>query len=573
MRTRPERPSPACLKKLPLLPSGVPLFSVLACTLWAQPVMAMEIGYNPDWMIRWDNTFRHIVGVRTQGVDDDIAYDPRFDESDYKFSDSGDIVTNRSSLLSELDISYKGKFGARVSGSVWKDFAYDDKVETAPEFAALGSSYDNDRYSHYTERFYVEGAELLDAFAFANIPIGDRTLSLKVGQQTQYWGISLFQGFHSISYSQSPLNLGKSLATPGSDLSELFLPREQVYMQIPLTRDLTLAAQYFYGWDSNRFPEGGTYLGFIDFMFKGPDQWPLVAPGTPGFPNGYAARRSPSYEPDNNNNNHGVSLRWSPDFLAGTVGAYYRRMDETQPWAPIAVLDPVFMVPASYHSSYNQGVDLVGLSIDKQIGDLSVGAEMSYRHNTALNSSAIATPGTDGSMGATGDSFHMVVNALAGLEPTAFYDTGSASVEVAWGRLLDVNDNEHLYRGEGYDGCPVGDDKWDGCSTRDVINVAARFEPQWLQAAPGLDLSAPVSATWGAYGTGATLSGGFQGSVVYSAGISATLYRNYTFSLSYAGYQYRQKDIDATPGYTSKGNGYYFLNDRDWVSLSFEASF
>ena len=563
MRIRPLRPSLAPALGLPL---------VITSALLSQPATAMEIGYNPDWMIRWDNTFRHIVGVRTQGIDDDIAYDPRFDESNYKFSDSGDIVTNRSSLLSEFDISYKGKFGARVSGSVWKDFAYDDKVETAPEFAALGSSYDNDRYSHYTERYYVEGAELLDAFVFANIPLGDRFLSLKVGQQTQYWGTSLFQGFHSISYSQSPINLGKSLATPGSDLSELFLPREQVYMQIPLTRELTLAAQYFYGWESNRFPEGGTYLGFIDFMFNGPDKWPLIAPGTPGFPDGYAARRAQNFEPDNNNNNHGVSLRWTPDALAGTVGAYYRRMDETQPWAPIAVFNTMGL-PESYHQSYNQGVDLFGLSIDKQIGDLSVGAEMSYRHNTALNSTAVAAPGTDGSEGAIGDSFHMVINALAGLEPTAFYDTGSAALEVAWGRLMDVNENEHLYKGEGYDGCPVGDDKWDGCATRDVINVAGRFEPEWLQAAPGLDLSLPMSVTWGAYGTGATLSGGFQGSVVYSAGVSATLYRNYSLTLSYAGYDYRQKDIDATPGYSSKGNGYYFLNDKDWVSLAFEASF
>ncbi|MCK0154360.1 DUF1302 domain-containing protein [Alcanivorax sp. S6407] len=561
MKIKPTNASLAPLYGLPL---------VITSALLSQPVSAVEIGYNPDWMIRWDNTLRHIVGVRTQGVDDDIAYDPRFDESEYKFGDSGDIVTNRSSLLSEFDLSYKGHFGARVSGSVWKDFAYDDKVEASPELAALGfgTSYDNDRYSHYTERFYVEGAELLDAFAFANIPLGDRTLSLKVGQQTQYWGISLFQGFHSISYSQSPLNLGKSLATPGSDLSELFLPREQVYMQIPLTQDLTLAAQYFYGWDSNRFPEGGTYLGFIDFMFNGPDQFELA----PGF----AVRRGRNFEPENNNNNHGVSLRWTPDFLAGTVGAYYRRMDETQPWAPIITLNPLALpalVPVSYHQAYNEGVDLAGLSIDKQIGDLSVGAEVSYRHNTALNSAGFAIPGTDGSEGAMGDSFHMVINALAGLEPTFLYDTGSAALEVAWGRLMDVTENEELYRGEGYGGCPEGDDKWDGCSTRDVINVSGKFEPQWLQAAPGLDLSMPISATWGAYGTGATLSGGFQGSVVYSAGVSATLYRNYSFTLSYAGYEYRQKEADATPGYTSKGNGYYFLNDRDWVSLAFEASF
>lgn len=65
-------------------------------------VMAAPIELaNPDFHLRWDNTLRYNLGMRTEGQDRRIMNNPNYDESDGKF-DKGDIVTNRISLNSIL---------------------------------------------------------------------------------------------------------------------------------------------------------------------------------------------------------------------------------------------------------------------------------------------------------------------------------------------------------------------------------------------------------------------------------------------------------------------------------------
>lgn len=552
---------------------------VMPVTLAIGNAQAVELDFGPDWLVKWDNTLAYTLGARVKDADRRISTNVNFDESDNRFPDSGDIVTNRVSLLTEFDAVFQDNYGIRLSGSGWRDFAYDGRTRSAPgdfvpglPYSAL-TSYDDNRHSSYTSKYYEEGTELLDAFVFGSFDVADRRVSAKLGRQTQYWGNSIFQGFHSISYSQSALDLGKALANPGARLNELFLPREQLFVQAPLTDDLSIAAQYFFGWDPNRLPEGGTYLGFVDFLFSGPDRAFLgqFDPNT-GAP--LLVRNGKSVEPDNQNDNFGLALRWSPEFLRGTLGVYYRHFDETHPWAPLIGVDPATGA-VDYHLAYAQGVDLLGLSLDKQIGDYSVGFELSYRHNTALMSSAGPLP-TDlaGREGARGDTVHALVNVVAGLEPTPFYHTGVAVAELAWGHLLKVTDNEELYNGENTANC---DNKWDGCSTRDVVNLSFQFEPQWLQPIAGVDLSLPISGTYGVYGNGATLSSGYQGSLNYSVGLTADVYRRYKVKLAYTGYYYRPGSQSSYfPGgdeHYDSGNGYYWLNDRDRVSLTFQTTF
>src|SRR5690606_41548691 len=58
-------------------------------------VSAMQIDLgNPDIRLRWDNTVRYNLGIRTDNPSSDILNNPNFDESSGKF-DRGDIVTNR----------------------------------------------------------------------------------------------------------------------------------------------------------------------------------------------------------------------------------------------------------------------------------------------------------------------------------------------------------------------------------------------------------------------------------------------------------------------------------------------
>src|SRR3546814_19746515 len=68
---------------------------------------------NPNLSLRWDNTLRYNLGMRVDKRNDKIANSATTDEGTYSF-DSGDIVTNRVDLLSDLEVLYRSDFGLHV---------------------------------------------------------------------------------------------------------------------------------------------------------------------------------------------------------------------------------------------------------------------------------------------------------------------------------------------------------------------------------------------------------------------------------------------------------------------------
>lgn len=526
---------------------GLPLIGLLSLSAFTGSVQGFQLHSSPDWNIHWDNTVQYNFGMRVKDASDRILNNPAFHESNKKFSEKGDVVTNRFSILSEMDIIYKRDYGMRVSASAWRDFAYDKDVDFDPTIMPNGSSYAGNRYDSYTDRHYRGGVQLLDAFLFA---FRD-DYSVRFGRLTQFWGNAMFFGAQGINYSQNAADNIKGAASPGTEAKELAIPRTQILYEAQITDNMSIGAQYFLEYERNRNPQGGTYLGAAGFLWYGMDNML-------GMP------RGSDYTPDNINNNYGVRLSWTPNWMQGTIGAYYRKMDEVQSWGALG--DYRGAVP-SYHLSYAEDVTLYGLSLDKQIGTLSTGFELSYRKDTALNSGMNA----DGfyRRGATGDSVNFIANMVAGLTPTRFYDTGTLLLEAAYTHKAKVRDNRELYNGEGYGGCEG--DKWDGCSTNNALAVAASVTPEWLQVAPGLDLSMPLFFQYGVHGNAATLNGGqAQGSFVYTAGISALYRQTHRATLQYNGYSARAKTEN---GVYTGGNGAFMHNDRDWISLTLSTTF
>ena len=94
----------------------------LLCAGTAARAFEIDTG-NPDLAVRFDNTVRANYGVRVESRDSKIANSAVADEGDALFDD-GDSVAKRLDLLSELDVVYKKRFGARVSGAGWYDDAY-----------------------------------------------------------------------------------------------------------------------------------------------------------------------------------------------------------------------------------------------------------------------------------------------------------------------------------------------------------------------------------------------------------------------------------------------------------------
>jgi hypothetical protein len=565
------------------MPSGRPLVrsTIAAAAAWAllsPGAQAFEIETdNPDLSIRWDNTVRLNFANRVEARDPKIGNSALADEGTYSF-DKGDWVTKRADLLSEFDLIYKKRFGARLSGTAWYDAAYGDESRSNPNPPLVNlPSYIGNQYSDTLKRLYHGGTgELMDAFVFGAVDIGDVPVQAKLGRHTVYWGESLFLGghMHSIAYAQNPLDLQKGFATPGTEAKELFRPLNQLSLQAQVTDTLSLAGQAMFEWESARYPEGGTYYGPVDFVFNGPDRQFVPAPAAFGGP-GFALRGNAS-EPKQSGE-WGLSARWSPEWLDGTAGLYYRNFADKLPQTFLTSLP---LATRQYNLIYADNIELFGISLAKNVAGVSVGAELSTRHNTPLTSQVLGvvpglpTPGD--TAGPRGDTVHALVNFLGIVPATPVFDSASWAAEVQWSQWTKVRSGANLFNAVGFAPCNAtatapAKDKWDGCATKNYTGVAFAFTPNWYQVFPGVDLSAPVTYAVGVSGNAATVFGGNEGLGNYTVGVGADVFQKYRFDLKYIDYLGRYKDngtaVTSVNGLTT------YLRDRGAVALTFKTTF
>ncbi len=557
---------------------SIAIFSMIAGCGFARPAAAFEFETgNPDVAVRLDTQVRYALGVRGEGINPAFGNSPTYDETEYRFG-KNKLMMNRLDVLSEFDAVYKGKYGFRMSAAAWHDQAYSSgKAVTNPGFLAPGlpfsaiGNYVNNEYSSTTKRFHHQGGEILDAFVFGNFDLDGRSANVKLGKHTVYWGEALFTTFHGISYSQAPIDGLKGASSPGIEAKEVFMPVNQLSASVQLSPEWSLRGQYFLEWRPNRLPEGGTYFGSADMLFSGPDR--LFAGAA-----GQVARGAP-VEPDRKGtNNFGLNLRYSPQSMSGTTfGVYYRKFDETQPWAPVFRLSPPSPVPQNYHLAYATDTQMLAGSVQTAVGPVSVGGELSYRKNAALNSNTSFAAAGDfaGVEGARGNTMHMVVNGVYLLPRTAMWESGSLVGEVVYSRLLSVTKNANAFKGVGYAGCTPATagatgNKSDGCATKDVLLLSVSFTPQWLQVYPGVDLSAPMSLSYGLRGNGATLGGGNEGAATWSLGLEANVRQKYIFGIrwndSRASYNTANNLVTTT-------NGNAVQKNHGWLALTFKTTF
>lgn len=553
-------------------PATIAAAAALATIAGAAQAVEINTG-NPDLTMRWDNSVRLNLATRVEARDDKIGNSALADEGTYSF-DKGDFVAQRFDLLSEFDVVYKKRFGARVSATAWYDGAYGGASRANPN-APLNNipSYTGKQYSGTTKRLYRGGTgELMDAFVFGGVDLGPVPVQAKLGRHTVYWGESLFLGgnLHSVAYAQNPLDLQKGFATPGTEAKELFRPLSQLSLQAQVTDTLSLAAQVMFEWEPARYPEGGTYYGPVDFVFNGPDRQFLSA--ALGF-----ASRGPASEPKQRGE-WGLAARWSPAWLDGTLGLYYRNFADKLPQVLLTTVGPANA--SRYNLIYADNIELIGLSLAKNIGGVSVGAEVSTRRNTPLNSQVLGIapglPAQGETKGARGDTWHALVNVLGTLPRTALFDSATWAAEVQWSRWSKVTSGASLFNALGHTPCNAtatapAKDKFDGCVTKAYTGVAFSFAPTWFQVFPGVDLSAPMTYAIGIDGNAAVTFGGNEGLGNYTVGVSVDVQQKYRFDLKYIDYLGRYKDngtaVTATNGLTT------YLKDRGAVSLTFKTTF
>jgi hypothetical protein len=524
--------------------------------MWGAAATADEIDTgNPDFKMRWDNTVRYNLGLRTEALDPRLTSNRSYDEGDSKFS-KGSVVTNRFDLLSELDGNYKNTVGARLVASGWYDNAYDHHTVKSTAPGGFSTSYNNDTYNPKVSR-YVNGpsAEFLDAFVWTNFNLGAVPVNVKLGRHAVIWGEGSVIGAHAISYSQAPI-------------------------EAQLTSDFTLAGQYFLEWKALRAPHGGTYLVGSD---TSPDVDRLaIAPGA------NAVRVDPLIP--GKRGNWGLSGRLNVAAINSTIGVYYREFNDYSPENGIQLLTFAGPLPTTFRFVYPTDVKQYSLSLARPIGPVSFGAELSLRKNGALNSTG-SYVGPTQNTGARGDTLHVVANGVYLLPKTPLWDTGSMLVEVAYSRLQKVTLNEKLYKGEnnrlamnagGSLACAksgaaatVAGDRSDGCSSRQFLQAAVSFSPTYIGVLPSWDLELPMFVNYVIKGTAASASAGYEHVLGYSLTAKMTYSSRHEFSLRYADNKvptkYNAAGTTVVGGSGSGGN--IGSTDRGWVVFTYKTSF
>jgi len=516
---------------------------------------------NENFDIKFDTTLRYTYGIRMEGRNGKLANYAVNDDSNWLFG-LHDTVANRLDILTEFDVLYKKVLGVRFSAQGWYDDAYDDYTGVNPRRGAAASSYDNARFSNFTDRFYAgPSGEILDALVFTKFDLAGMPVSVKGGRHTVYWGEALLLGggLHGNSYGQMPIDFQKGFASPGAEVKELFRPLNNISFQIQVTNTVTLQGQYFLEWEPYRFPEGGTYLGPADFLFHGPDKFNAFRQG---------AVLDPEHRGD-----VGVGIRWSPEWLQGTVGFYYRNFSDKIPQILRTRADPT-----RYHMVYADDIDMFGLSLTRPVFGLALGVDFNYRKNMPLNSQTFALtdfPNQGETGGARGDTWHLVTNVI-GILPEVrlfgfkIFDTATYNAEGVFARWERVRSGEQFFNAEGFAPC-IGKNKYDGCVTKNFFSLGGNFIPTWFQVLPGADLTLPLSYSRGVVGNAPNAFGGNQGTGNYAVGVGVNLYQRYLFDIKYVDFFGPTKE-NATSVVSQNGLT-ALLKDRGALYFTFKTTF
>ena len=601
-------------------------FSLKALTLAVAAVCtagtahAFKVDAGPDWDMQFDNTVQWTMGWRAQSLESKIGNGPFFQAGDYKFQHKGDMVTNRVQDLIEFQGTYQQNMGFRMSASVWKDFNYTDHVAQNPAYAAAGSHvYTNDTYTNATKHYFLQGGDWLDGFVFYNTQIFDHNVYAKVGRLTQYWGNAFFFAFSNIAYSQSPIDFNKAFTQPGSEVKELFLPRNQILVSADLTQNLSVTGEYFLEYRQNLYPEAGTYFGFFDVLYNGPvgpgtgNAFATGALGLDAYKLGNLIANHGNAQPQNNNHNFGLKLTWTEvPLIGGDMGFYYRQLDEVDPFPLINAgvynlnqqLKNTNGTSISAGTIYNtaaQKTKLFGISFEKTFGLISTGWELSTRRHTEIASSFVAGP--DG-LGARGNITNLIGNTFVQLGGNSIgnmklWDSGILLAEFSFTHLNSVTDNPDQASFVGRKdstgaficnptGAASGGRDRDGCATKNSLAIAMLFIPQWQQVWAGVDLEAPISYTYGVHGNPAYRASAFyqEGTNIYSFGLRAIYQQKHQLTLSYNGNTWRTNtsgSLPTGPVFGTPPPGQFYngfggagpvgVNDRGWVELQYKTSF
>ncbi|MEZ5571482.1 MAG: DUF1302 family protein [Halioglobus sp.] len=562
--------------------------SLATATVVSMNAQAFKFDTGGDWDIRWDNTVKGNMMLRVQDMDPSI-YDPNrtkpsasaaalADDATYSVK-QGHFASQRIDLLSEMDVIWKDRFGFRVSGAGWYDFAYSDsaypKRGPTKGFPSVYSTFtaltvQPGDYTDKAEDLHYRGGELLDAFVFGNWDVGDAAITARLGRHTLYWGQSLLSigAIHGFAGSMAALDLAKGLGTPGSEAKELFMPNNKISSTVQFSDKLSISGYYAFEFVPLRWPEAGTYFSLNEALTENSECLTAVAGA-----NGRSCLRAVDYK-SKSSGDWGINVKYFIEPLDLEAAFIYMNATDRLTSGLYSVFDggtPDEQALAAqtnatllghYGWVYKNDIDVVGISLSKEMFDISWGMDLLYRNNMALNPDLAATlfaplpsvsspdPGNN-YPGPTGDTVHLVMNGLGFLDGDwGLWDGGTYVMELTLSELIDFGQFENKAN--------VLVKEKNLCS-----NFSGIFKPTWYQVRPGMDMSFLSSINYTMSCKQAPNSAGGNEKVGNgSVGVSVDIDQVWNVALNYNIYYGPQANGTAA-----------FIKDRDNVALTVKRTF
>jgi hypothetical protein len=608
------------------------LLALSVLTAISSQANAFQFDTSDDWEIRWDNTFKANVMSRVEKQDKNVYEGGRgnsliaaglADDATLSVdrSDLG-LVSTRLDVLSEFDVIWKRDFGFRISGSAWYDYAYKDSDHPKDRRKTWASpSVKPGEYNDEAEDLHYFGGEILDAFVFGNWYIGDTSLGVRAGRHTIYWGNSLLAtgAIAGVGGAMAPLDFSKALSVPGSEAKELFMPTAKISAVFQPTDNLTLNAFYNFEHRRYRLPESGTYFSPAEGLTEDTefatvsaseilragsrvkkdkhdsgdwgvnfqywvDAWALetsfiylnyVDKNLHGLHSGFDTGQLAAVQAQAGNPLAGQLLAaWAGGCAVGVFTEF------CPPNAPEVDLDAGTAIIGQARWLFKDDIDLWAISLAKEIGGVSVGADIVLRQDTGLAPDLVSSfnrfygapepfvpliegalglghiPGdylsydSSNYLGPVGDVWSVVINGVGLLKSGRFWDGGSYILEATFQMLDDCTENCELLDFRVYE-------------DRVVSTVAAVFRPTWYQVAPGWDLTLPISISYTIDGEKSPFTfGGDEERGSGSIGLELSIDQKWTIDARYNAY--------FGPVYAGIGG---LLKDRDNISITAKRTF
>ncbi|MES9968501.1 MAG: DUF1302 family protein [Candidatus Thiodiazotropha sp.] len=447
--------------------------------------------------------------------------------------DDGDMTQNRISFSSDLDINY-GDGGVFLRARGWYDDAYaDDKFGSEAPKAFQRDGFD----------WHESEIELLDAFVYHTFDIGERSASVRVGEQVVNWGESLFI-YGGVSSAQSPLDATKTNA-PGVELKDIFLPLGQLYGELDLTDVLSMGAYYQYDWEETRIDAPGTYFG-ADFLGQGAVGDSLDIFGLP------IVEQTPD------KGQFGIALRYMAEQLNSTEFAlYYLQYND---FLPALQLLPPLLGPQFTHE-YFEDIKLLGLSFGTVFGDTNVSGEITYRDGQPVQ---LNIPGAFYFSKAETIQAQVSIIHLIGDTPLA--DNLTLTAEVGYNRVSGI-DNDATATLLGID---VDDVAGALDEDRSAAGAVVSLSADYFALYNGLDLKVTGTYRNDFNGVSAVPFTFTEGVEQFSLKTDFTYLDNHNFGISYVWFLTNPGDVIDDAGELEFG---HLTADKDYVAAYYKYRF